>query len=201
MADSSSESIDKQGPMKLALYMLQKGHKPPGQPRHKESEPTGSNQANFAIGVGYATHHYLSHRDPSDPHKEWVMQVVASYTRQFHKQNVHGIELSAVVQGQQSLTTGTPSFGTGFQAAYVQPLLHNKLQLSWFFQTLLVVPITAPTHSGAQFQPASFGGSIMYQPKDWLLLGAQASGGLTVQKRAPYSFDGGYMAFIQVNFP
>jgi hypothetical protein len=164
----------------------------------KADDAAGSNQWSMALGLGYVGHLYLTHRGPDDPYKEAVMQMVAAYTRQFHKQNSKGWELMVPAQFQYSFTTQTPTFGTGLQLSYVKPFARNRWQVSGFVQALGAVAISAPAPSSYQFQPAG-GLNLTYQPKDWLQISGQGAAGFTVQTHGPASFDYGFTLTLQVN--
>jgi Domain of unknown function (DUF4157) len=169
----------------------------------------GPNQWGISDGRSYL-HHFLTSRGSSGPLNEYIIQEVASYTRQLHGDGSQGWELQIPVQFQVSLTTGIISVAVGVQMSYVLPLARDNTsehrahgQASVFGQALVGTPIAnlaAPYSASLQLQGA-VGGQIGWTPHKWFMLGGQGTVGVTWQTNGPTSIDVGGVIFVQVNTP
>jgi hypothetical protein len=164
---------------------------------------SGSNQLSAQAGVGYTRHHYTTPAKGTDPLGEWVTQAVLAYTRQMHKDKQAGLELQFPLQVQYSLTTGQWTIGGGSQLSYVVPFGSEKqFQWSGFVQALAGPSVTVGpgrnvTVDSWLFQPA-LGTQLTWQPKDWLTISGQITGGSTTQTSGPSSLDVGGVFVITV---
>ena len=161
----------------------------------EKKDDDSPNQLSASAGIGYTGHKFLSTPGATDKANEAVVQIVAAYTRQLHPSGKSGLELQTPVQLQVSLTTGAVSLAGGVQLSYVIPFHHEQWQWSAFGQVLGGGAFGSGS-SSAQFQP-SLGTQITFQPKKWLQLSAQISGGGTVQSSGPNSLDFGGVFVIQ----
>lgn len=169
-----------------------------------------SNQGGISQGNNYQWHHYLTSRSSSDPFYENIIQMVASYTRQFHRDGRQGWELQIPVQLQLSLTTGVITLAGGGQVSYTWPIARDNTpahrprgQVSVFGQFLVGSPIAnleAPNSASLQLQNAT-GAQIGWTPYKWFMVGGQGAIGTTLQTNGPASFDYGGVIFLQVNTP
>jgi outer membrane protein OmpA-like peptidoglycan-associated protein len=155
--------------------------------------PTSGNQFGLQGGIGYTRHFYTTGATPRDPLREWVVQVVAGYTHQFHGKDQSGFELQLPIQAQYSLTTRQWTIVGGAQLSYAIALPAN-LQASFFAQLVGGGNVTA---GGYQIQPA-LGAQFQWQPVDWLSLAAQLSPGYTGGIGGPSSFDLGGVFVITI---
>ena len=162
-----------------------------------ESGPATSTQWSGGLSTGFTAHSYLTTPGPGDPANEAVVQLIGAYTYQRHREGKKGLELGVPVQLQVSLQTGVVSLAGGGQLSYVIPFGNNKWQWGAFAQVLLGEAIDfRGVSASTQFQPSA-GTQIMFQPKKWLQLGAQATAGVTVQTSGPASVDYGGAFIIQ----
>ena len=143
-------------------------------------------------GLGGVRHFYTSAAG-SAPLTEWLNQYQAALTKQYHGKDQSGEERQGFIQAQYSLTTRQWTLGFGGQESYVIALPAN-LQLSFWAQLMAGENITV---GGTQAQ-LSAGSQFVWQPKDWLAVGAQAGLGPTFQSAGPNSLDLGGLIFIQI---
>ncbi len=143
-------------------------------------------------GLGGVRHFYTS-ASGSAPLTEWLNQYQVALTKQYHGKDQSGEERQGFFQAQYSLTTGQWTLGFGGQESYVIALPAN-LQLSFWAQLMAGENITV---GGTQAQ-LSAGSQFVWQPKDWLSVGAQAGLGPTFQSAGPNSLDLGGLIFVQI---
>jgi outer membrane protein OmpA-like peptidoglycan-associated protein len=159
-------------------------------------EQAAGNQLSLQAGTGGVGHIYTTPAGPNPALYEFLLQLQAAYTYQFHPENKSGKELQVFFQAQYSVSTGQVTLGGGVQGSYVRALSHH-LQLSFWAQLMGGKNLT----SGAvQLQPA-VGTQIVWQPQDvkWLQVGAQLGGGPTVQFPGPTSVDISPVIFIAIH--
>ena len=161
---------------------------PPRKPPGEESE-----QVSAQAGLGDVQHYYTSPHGANDPLHEWLSQFVAAYTIQHHAKNKSGEESQIFAQVQYSLSTRQFTLSFGGQESYVIAL-RPDLQLSFWAQLMAGENVSSRT----QQKSLTAGTQIVWQPKDWLGIGAQAGIGPTVQSSGPSSIDRGALIFFQI---
>ena len=152
-----------------------------------------TDQVSVQAGLGDVRHYYTSPHGANDALHEWLAQFVAAYTMQLHGKDKSGEERQIFAQVQYSLSTGQWTVSFGGQESYVIALPAN-LQLSFWAQ------LTAGENISARSEQKSLtaGTQLVWQPKDWLAVGAQAGLGPTVQSGGPSSIDCGALIFFQI---
>jgi hypothetical protein len=165
------------------------------------AEPAPRAEVGTQVGVqagGGATRHFSLTPGPPLPPLEWVNQVQAFITKQFHEKNKSGPETQLSIIAQYSFTANQWTLSVSGTGQYTFQL-SDQIQSAF----LLQVQGGSTAGPGASNQAsAAAGASLQVAPitkaRDWFAIVAQVTGGPTVQSGGASSFDVGFTISFQL---